>query len=194
MSMQTPRFTDDDQAGQYWLGILQAGDPVQSITARTKLARVFERRGMLAEAVELLESNARAGVSDPSLYSSLASHYRALGRTADADAAMGHAAMLMSRQQPPAPVPMPVYQQPQPIYYPQAVPVPQQSIIVNNVVNMGATGGGHPPMIVRLIYFLFIGWWFGFFWIALALGTFPFIVTIPLGIWMLNRTGRAFFL
>lgn len=192
MTLPTPRFQNDDEAGQHWIGVLQRGDPTQAVTARTELAGVFERRGMITEAVDLLEGVARSGAADPLLYTRLAEHYRTLGRQADSDAAMAHASTLIARQQQPV-QPQPVYQQPPVQYYPQP-PAPVQNVVVNNIVSAGQQSGQHPPMIIRMLYFLFIGWWFGFLWIGLALATFPFVVTIPLGIWMLNRTGRAFFL
>lgn len=106
----------------------------------------------------------------------------------------------------PPPAPMAPYQQPaypqqqpqqqwgqpygQPLYAPQ--PVQIHNVIQNNV--MMRTGASHPPMILRLIYFLFFGWYIGFFWIGLALFLFLPVITFPLAIWMLNRTGYAFFL
>jgi hypothetical protein len=193
-STASGRITSSDQA----LAILNTGSEQDKTEARTYLARVFGERGMSAEATELLEANARAGVQDPGLFTTLAGHYRSQGRSADADAAMAHAAMLLSRQQsvPQAPVyqqPPVAYQAPPVQYYPQPA-APIQNVVVNNVVTVGAVGGGHLPMIIRLLFFLLIGWWFGFVWIGVALATFPFIVTIPLGIWMLNRTSRAFIL
>jgi hypothetical protein len=52
----------DDQQIQDWLNSLRDGTRAEKISARRSLARVFEQRGMLEEAVELLENNVRAGV------------------------------------------------------------------------------------------------------------------------------------
>ena len=186
MSDRAPLFSSEDQEANHYLGVLRDGNPQDQILARDRLSHIFERRGMVQQAVELLESNARAGVTEPRLYMTLSSHYRALGRAADADAAMAHAASLMNRQQSVAPAvqpsisPMP-YQQPgypqQPPQQQWAQPYGQQpvihvapqmtNVIHNNVVVRG--GANHPPFIIRLIYFLFIGWWFGFTWIGMAI-------------------------
>jgi hypothetical protein len=195
----TMRITTPDQA----LEILQSGTEAERITARFYLADIFEQRGMIQEAVELLEGNARAGVSDPRLYTALISHYRTLGRYADADSAMAYAATMMSRQAPPVPPapalpPTPAYSQP---YAQPAQPInitvsPQMTnhTVVQNTVTVGAAAKNSPPFIVRLIYFLLIGCWFGFVWIGIALFLMILIITIPMGIWMLNRTSKAFIL
>jgi hypothetical protein len=44
-----------------WLAVLRAGSEAERLGARRGLATVFERRGMLAEAIEALERNVEAG-------------------------------------------------------------------------------------------------------------------------------------
>ena len=196
MSDGAPLFSSEDQEADHYLAVLQNGGPQDQVLARDRLSHIFERRGMIQQAVELLESNARAGVAEPRLYMTLANHYRALGRTADADIAMARAATLINRQQTaqgvPSQVPTLPYQQS--YAQPPAVHVAPQmtNVIHNNVVVRG--GSTHPPMIIRLVYFLLIGWWFGFTWIGMAILLFLPIITFPMAIWMLNRTGYAFFL
>jgi hypothetical protein len=51
----------EDQQIQRWLACLRDGGEPDKIAARRGLARVFEQRGMLAEAIELLETNVEAG-------------------------------------------------------------------------------------------------------------------------------------
>lgn len=72
----TPHFENDDQAAQHWLLLLRDGDDDQKITAREQLAAVFERRGMLEEATDLLESNVRDGVRNADIFRWLARLYR----------------------------------------------------------------------------------------------------------------------
>jgi len=44
----------------------------------------------------------------------------------------------------------------------------------------------------RLIYFVFIGLWFGFVWLALGVALCLSLVGLPLGVWMLRHSGKAF--
>ena len=45
------------------------------------------------------------------------------------------------------------------------------------------------PLMVRVIWFLLVGWWLGAIWMAAAwLVSLP-IITLPLGIWMMDRIG-----
>ena len=84
----------DDEAAQRYLEVLRDGNEEQRIEARFRLARVFEKRGMLAEASELYESNVRAGVRDAGLYMHLASLYRRQDRLDEAGAALAFAEQL----------------------------------------------------------------------------------------------------
>ena len=45
---------------------------------------------------------------------------------------------------------------------------------------------------VRLIYFLFIGLWFGFVWLALGVALCLSLIGLPLGVWMLRHLDKAF--
>ena len=45
------------------------------------------------------------------------------------------------------------------------------------------------PMWLRTIYFLVIGWWLGGLWMFAAWAISLLIITLPLGIWMMNRVG-----
>ena len=55
---------------------------------------------------------------------------------------------------------------------------------VNVNVNVQRKG---PGLMVRTIYFLFIGWWLGFFWLNLGFTLCALVFTLPLGLIMLNR-------
>jgi uncharacterized membrane protein YccF (DUF307 family) len=72
----------------------------------------------------------------------------------------------------------PMYQQP---YNPQQ-PVPMMNMMVN--VNVQQQG---PGFLVRALYFCFIGWWAGFFWLNLGFFLCALIITLPVGLIMLNR-------
>jgi hypothetical protein len=72
----------------------------------------------------------------------------------------------------------------------QAPPVIINNVIQNNVVAARPTLG----IVVRALYFIFWGWWFGFAWLGLGILLCCTIIGIPLGLLMLAKTGDAFFL
>lgn len=121
MTTPTPRFENDDQAAEHWLRLLRDGTPDQQIEARERLSWIFERRGMLEEATDLLEGNGRAGVRTRALFTRLARLYRELGRDDDAIAASTEAALL-------APPPEPAAERPSapPAIHPQRPPAPRK--------------------------------------------------------------------
>ena len=43
------------------------------------------------------------------------------------------------------------------------------------------------PLLIRLIYFLLIGWWFSLVWSLLAWLLCVSIIGLPFGVWMFNR-------
>jgi len=69
----------EDQQAQLWLAALRNGGPAEKVTARRGLAAIFEARGMVAEAVDLLVTNAREGQRDADLFQTLSRLYRRLG-------------------------------------------------------------------------------------------------------------------
>lgn len=78
-------------------------------------------------------------------------------------------------------------QQQQPMYAPQQpMPVPMMQTNVN--VNLQQKSG--PGLLVRAIYFVFIGWWFGYLWLIIGFSLCALILTLPLGLIMLNRLPR----
>jgi hypothetical protein len=97
-------FTSEDEEATYCLSLLRDGDRHQKIVARERLSQIFERRGMLDEAAQCLESNIREGVRDPRVYQRLAGVYRRQGRHELADEVLLEARRLaerMARSQPP---------------------------------------------------------------------------------------------
>lgn len=63
-----------------------------------------------------------------------------------------------------------------PIYAPQ----------MNNVVVVNVNKSG-PSFLVRVLWYLFIGWWLGFFWLNLGYFFCFTVIGLPLGLLMLNR-------
>ena len=47
------------------------------------------------------------------------------------------------------------------------------------------------PLLVRIIYFLFFGWWATGVWINVAWFLNATIIGLPLGVWMLNRVPQV---
>ncbi|HEX3642927.1 MAG TPA: YccF domain-containing protein [Ktedonobacteraceae bacterium] len=82
------------------------------------------------------------------------------------------------------------YQQPVPPQYqpyPQQMMYPQQQINVN----VGYQRPQQISMLVRFIYFCFVGWWIGMLWLGIALGFCCSIIGLPIGLMMLNRLGAV---
>lgn len=71
-----------------------------------------------------------------------------------------------------------------------AQPVVINNVIQNNVVAHRPTLG----FLIRALYFLFIGWWFGFFWLGAALALCATVIGLPIAILMFSKTIEAFFL
>jgi hypothetical protein len=115
MSDHRRPFANEDDEAQYHLSILRSGDAEQKLESRERLSQIFEARGMLAEACELLEGNARAGLRSRTLFTRLASLYRRTDRHDDADAAMAEAASLMGSAPPGRAQPTPVNAAPTPM-------------------------------------------------------------------------------
>lgn len=55
------------------------------------------------------------------------------------------------------------------------------------VVDWGYEARRQAPFIIRLLYFVLIGWWFSLLWALLAWVLCISIVGLPLGVWMFNR-------
>ena len=44
------------------------------------------------------------------------------------------------------------------------------------------------PFLLRALYFVLIGWWFSALWLSVAWALCAFILGLPIGFWMFNRT------
>ncbi len=56
--------------------------------------------------------------------------------------------------------------------------------MANTTTQINSTGG--PGCLVRGLYFIFIGWWFGFLWVLAAWFLNITIIGLPLGLAMIN--------
>ena len=54
-----------------------------------------------------------------------------------------------------------------------------------------ATNVQQRPLLLRAIWFVLVGWWFGAIWMALAYVLCVLIVTLPFGLAMFNRVGAV---
>ncbi len=65
---------------------------------------------------------------------------------------------------------------------------------VRSRLEISAHGSSRPTLGVpaRLIYFMFVGIWLGFVWLALGVALCCSLIGLPLGILMLRHTGEAF--
>jgi hypothetical protein len=91
----------DDRQAEQWLSTLRDGLPDEKAGARRSLAAHFESLGMVAEAIDLLVANARAGYRDVEGFQALARLYRAQGNEYLAASAALEATRLSGRRQPP---------------------------------------------------------------------------------------------
>ncbi len=51
-----------------------------------------------------------------------------------------------------------------------------------------------PGCLVQCLWFIFVGWWLGQIWIALAWLLNLTVIGLPLGVWMLNRVPQVMLL
>lgn len=56
-----------------------------------------------------------------------------------------------------------------------------------NVVEWRYSNAPQRPFLVRLFYFVLIGWWFSLIWSLLAWLLCVTIIGLPFGVWMFNR-------
>ncbi len=59
-------------------------------------------------------------------------------------------------------------------------------MVSNTVVNVNTQQQGH-GFLMRALYFIFIGWWLGYIWLNIGFAFCAFIITLPIGLIMLNR-------
>lgn len=115
MTPKSQQSASDDARIQAWLDDLRHGTEPEKIGARRGLARVFEQRGMLQEATDLLMTNVRTGERDANTYRWLAHLYRQQGLEMLALEAAAEAAKLARPADPgmgtivasPSPAPLP---------------------------------------------------------------------------------------
>ncbi len=64
-----------------------------------------------------------------------------------------------------------------------------EATVKDGVTYMKGRRHNQRPLLFRAIYFVLIGWWLGLIWMGLAWLISLLIITLPLGIWMMNRIG-----
>lgn len=64
-----------------------------------------------------------------------------------------------------------------------------EATVKDGVTYMKGRTHNQRPLVIRAIWFVFVGWWLGGVWMAAAWFISLPIVTLPLGIWMMNRIG-----
>lgn len=47
------------------------------------------------------------------------------------------------------------------------------------------------PLWIRAIWFLFVGWWLGGFYMSVAWALCVILITLPIGLWMFNRVAAV---
>ena len=58
----------------------------------------------------------------------------------------------------------------------------------------GTDPGGtveQPPLWIRAVWFIFVGWWPGAIYMTFAWFLCVIIITLPVGLWLFNRIGRS---
>lgn len=64
-----------------------------------------------------------------------------------------------------------------------------ESTVKDGVTYLKGRNPDQRPMLIRAVWFLLVGWWLGAIWMMAAWFISLPIVTLPLGIWMMNRVG-----
>ncbi len=76
------------------------------------------------------------------------------------------------------------------MYQQQPMPMMQQNVYMQsaapNIVQVNINQKQH-GFLTRALYFIFIGWWAGFWWLQIGYLLCLLVVTLPLGLMMLNR-------
>jgi len=62
-----------------------------------------------------------------------------------------------------------------------------QSLAEPRSLSVPEDGRGQRSLVVRLAYFLVVGWWLSFIWANVAAVLSATIVGLPVGFWMFNR-------
>jgi uncharacterized membrane protein YccF (DUF307 family) len=64
-----------------------------------------------------------------------------------------------------------------------------EATVTDGVTYLKGRAHDQRPLWLRAIYFLAIGWWLGALWMFAAWAISLLIITLPIGIWMMNRVG-----
>jgi len=47
------------------------------------------------------------------------------------------------------------------------------------------------PLVIRAVWFIFVGWWLGAIYMSIAWFLCVIIITLPIGLWLFNRIGAV---
>lgn len=67
------------------------------------------------------------------------------------------------------------------------LPLQQQSVYPQQQVKVNIQNGKQRGFLSRALYFVFVGWWAGLIWLHIGFALCALVVTLPLGLAMLNR-------
>jgi uncharacterized membrane protein YccF (DUF307 family) len=86
---------------------------------------------------------------------------------------------------------LPPQQYQQPYIQPQQAMIPPQMPYMSSINVSVQTGNTGPGFLTRALYFVFVGWWVGYLWLNIGFALCALIVTLPLGLIMLNRLPKV---
>lgn len=64
-----------------------------------------------------------------------------------------------------------------------------EATVKDGITYMKGHNPNQRPMLMRALYFVLVGWWLGAIWMAASWFISLPIITLALGIWMMNRVG-----
>lgn len=64
-----------------------------------------------------------------------------------------------------------------------------EATVEDGVTYMKGRNPDQRPLLIRAVFFVLIGWWLGLVWMTASWFISLPIITLPLGIWMMNRVG-----
>ena len=64
-----------------------------------------------------------------------------------------------------------------------------EATVKDGVTYLKGRNPNQPSLVIRALYFVLVGWWLGALWMGAAWAISLLIITLPIGIWMMNRVG-----
>ncbi len=66
--------------------------------------------------------------------------------------------------------------------------LPQMTTLRPPLERASGEGATQRPLLLRVLYFILVGWWFSGVWMSVAWAAAAIIIGLPLAVWMWNRT------